>query len=259
MKLHKKLSHWASDYVQMARGTTQSLIHHTPPKHYLAHTTEGAVPVILIPGILGKWGFMKNLGDKISLAGHPVYIIPDLKFNLNSIPASAKFLGNIISGVWTKESESLEELHHAATLVAKKIAAENLKGVVIVAHSKGGLIGKYFLTYFNSDNEVLGMVTIATPFSGSAMAKMVPHDAFRELKEDSEIIKDLINHSEINNKIISIIPEYDNHVWSEKGSFLEGALQNIIVPIHGHHKILFDKNVHTTVLEAVSQFTRSAK
>jgi len=41
---------------------------------------------------------------------------------------------------------------------------------------------------------------------------------------------------------VSIIPQYDNHVWSEKGSHLDGA-KNIYVPVHGHHKVIYDREV----------------
>src|SRR5258708_13577926 len=29
----------------------------SPPKHYLQFTVEKKIPIIIIPGILGKWGF----------------------------------------------------------------------------------------------------------------------------------------------------------------------------------------------------------
>ena len=66
----------------MVKGALQGILYHTPPKHYLEYTEEGKVPVILIPGVLCKWSFLKHLGDKMSLAGHPVYIVPELGYNL---------------------------------------------------------------------------------------------------------------------------------------------------------------------------------
>ena len=91
------------------------------------------------------------------------------------------------------------------------------------------------------------MISIATPYSGSSLAKTIPFLPFRQLFPESPIIKDLKAHNEINNKIISISPIFDNHVWAKEGSFLEGA-KNITINKKGHHKILFDKELQDKVL-----------
>lgn len=124
----------------------------------------------------------------------------------------------------------------------------------IVAHSKGGLIGKYLLEFLNKDGRVKGVVSLATPYSGSALARpFLWRNAYRELREDSEIIQKLKQHKEMNKKIISIMPEFDNHVWAEEGSYLEGALDNIVVPVKGHHKVVYDKNVWPKIEEAIDR------
>ena len=210
----------------MVQGGILTVIHQNPPKHYLDYVKENKAAVILIPGILGKWSFMKKMGDNISLEGHPVYIVPKLGYNIASIPSSAEKIKELADGISGK--------------------------IVIVAHSKGGLIGKYFLAHHNQNQKVLGMVAVASPFTGSALANLIPHDSFRELKNDSKIIENLEKHNEINNKIISIIPEYDNHVLAERGSFLPGAV-NIEVNVKGHHKVIFDKDVIKIVIEEVNK------
>jgi pimeloyl-ACP methyl ester carboxylesterase len=212
------------------------------------------VPVVLIPGVLGKWGFMKHLGDQISLLGHPVYVIPKLGYNVFSIPTSAQKLKVVIAHVFPSLGHTIPKVQKGAEHVKALLAKENLKGVVLVAHSKGGLIGKYFLAHYNSDQRVLGMVAVATPFTGSRLAKFIPITAIKEMQTDSKIIHDLEAHTKANQSIISIIPEYDNHVWAEKGSFLAGA-QNIEVLVHGHHKALFDKQVIDLVLKSIEKIS----
>ena len=202
--------------------------HSKPPKHYLGYVLEDRCPIIIIPGILLRWGFMKPLADFISMQGHPTYVLPNLGHNLSAISESAK-----------KVQELIKE--------------NSLRDVVIVGHSKGGLIGKYLLSNLNSTN-VRWMIAIATPFSGSALSKLIPHKSYKELHEESELIKELTIHRDINKKIISIIPEYDNHVWSEKGSFLENALDNIEVVVKGHHKVVNDNEVKKLVLVSIKRF-----
>jgi triacylglycerol lipase len=253
---HKKLGAWLADYGYMFHGALATVIYREPPKHYLGYTVAGKVPVILVPGILGTWSFMKKLGDRISLKGHPVYIVPELGHNIYSIPSSAKTLRSIIVHTIPKRGHIPPRVVRGARAVRTLIEKENIKGAVLVAHSKGGLIGKYLLAHHNTDNRVLGMVAIATPFSGSAMAKLIPHDSFKELQADSEVIRDLERHKAANEKIISIIPEYDNHVWADKGSFLEGASENIEVSVSGHHKVLFSKAVLKVVLNSIEKITQ---
>ena len=146
------------------------------------------------------------------------------------------------------------KISKGAQIIRNFIEKENLKGAILVAHSKGGLIGKYLLAHHNIDNRVLGMIAIATPFSGSAMAKLIPHDSFKELKTDSEIFHDLERHKKINGQIISIFPEYDTHIWAEKGSFLEGA-ENIEVPVGGHDTLLRNKKIQKAVITSIDNIT----
>lgn len=226
----RKARAWVTDYVYMIRGSASMLVHKNPPAHYLGYIIEGKAPVILIPGITEKWSSIKHLGDHISLAGHPVYIIQKLHYNLFDIPESAQ-----------KILDSLRNY--------------SIKNAVIVAHSKGGLIGKYLLIHHNHNQQIKGLVAIATPFSGSRMAHLIPHRSFKELRVDSQIIKELKSHISVNKKIISIIPEFDNHVWAEEGGHLDGALDNIVVPVLGHHKILFDKDVQDKVMASIEQLS----
>ncbi len=241
MSVYTKIIHWIIDYGYVCRGFVYRAIHRKPPSHYLEHIVHEKVAVVLIPGILGKWTLMKSLADKISLTGHPVYIVPELKSNTFNIPQSAEILKTVIEKMYQEVSTKRNS---------------GVTKVVLVAHSKGGLIGKYFLTHLNTDHHVLGMISVATPFSGSTLARVIPHESFRELDTTSRVIKDLEDHTEMNHKIISICPEYDNHVWAEKGSYLKGA-ENIVVPVHGHHKVLFDKDVQNVVLKSIEKLTRT--
>ncbi len=218
----RRVLYWLSDYAHVARGWASMYWHRNPPKHYLGHIVKGKAPVILIPGITNKWAFLKKLGDKISLEGHPVYIVPKLGHNLTDIPTSAKIVEDVID-------------------------KNHLNDVTIVAHSKGGLIAKYLLVH---DKRVNKLIAIATPFSGSHFARAFILKSFKELSPASKIITDLNMNEEINKRIISLIPVFDNHVWHKSGSYLKGA-QNIKVDIHGHHKILFSEELSQKVLDLI--------
>lgn len=205
------------------------LLHKDPPKHYLDLSTKDKAPIILIPGISNKWGFLKYLGDFISISGHPVYVADKLGFNLLDIPTSSK-------------------------IVRELIDQNNLKNVVIVGHSKGGLIGKYLLMKGNQDMKIKGVIAIGAPFSGSRIVNYLPSwKSYKELAPDSKIIQSINSNFKVNSKIISIMPEFDNHVWAKTGSYLDGAI-NIKLTIKGHHKIIFDQNVIKKITELIGKF-----
>ncbi len=222
----KKTVYWIIDYYYLLAGKVSMHIYKNPPIHYLNFVVKGKNPVILIPGISNKWGFLKKLGDSLSLAGHPIYVSQLLGPNLLDISASAKIIKKIID-------------------------ENNLKKVMIIGHSKGGLIGKYLLMNSNKDKRIKRLIAIATPFSGTDIASLASHKSFKELLPKSKIIEKINSNKTVNSKIISIMPVFDNHVWSKNGSFLQGAL-NIKVPTKGHHKIVFDKSVIKKIIEIIS-------
>lgn len=223
-----KVVHWIIDYYYDFIGKFLMIAHKNPPKHYLDYVVKNKAPIILIPGISNKWGFLKRLGDSISRLGHPVHVVRKLGFNLLDIPRSAKIVREIVT-------------------------QNNLEKAIIVGHSKGGIIGKYFLMHENKDNRIKGVIAIASPFSGSRLVNHVPGIAFKELAPESKMIKYMNSNSEVNPKIISIMPEFDNHVWSEKKSYLRGAL-NITFSIKGHHKIIFDRSAIKKIIELIEKF-----
>jgi pimeloyl-ACP methyl ester carboxylesterase len=236
MKIHKKVASWILDYAYMTRGALVMMYHKNPPAHYLGYTVDGKVPVILIPGIMGRWGFMKRLGDSISFLGHPVYVLPKLGNNMGNIPETAKNLSATIESIFKEQT-------------TKPL------GAIIVAHSKGGLIGKYFLSHYNDKKHPVGMIAIATPFSGSSLGSFLPIDAVQELGIKSPVIADLKSHAETNDRIISLIPEYDNHVWAKSGSTLTGA-ENIALDVRGHHKVIFSEHTIVQVCKSIELLTK---
>lgn len=219
----RRVLHWLVDYAHIAKNWRKMYLHRNPPEHYLGHIAEGKAPVILLAGISNTWRSLKKIGDRISLEGHPVYIIPKLGRNFEDIKSIAKIIEEVI-------------------------AENNLKDVIIIAHSKGGLVGKYLLVH---DKRIKRLITIATPFAGSTIVKLIPHKAFKELSPKSQIIADLNSHPEVNKNIVSIIPSFDNHVFPKGSSYLEGA-KNIKVDIYGHHKILFVDEVADRILDLLS-------
>jgi pimeloyl-ACP methyl ester carboxylesterase len=212
----------------MLKGHARFVVHRKPPSHYLEYVVAGKSPIILIPGIFGKWTFLQDLGDDISKKGHPVFIVSKLGYNLAGIPASSK-------------------------IVRELIERYNLENVILIGHSKGGLIGKYLLLHKNEDERIKGLIAIATPFSGTRSVQRIPLSLYREVSPQSKLIQELKSHTEVNSRIVSIFPEFDNLVSSESGSWLDGA-KNIALKTSGHHNILFTQQLRDVVGRSIVSF-----
>lgn len=220
---------WAKDYLHAVGWQLRMYFFRKAPSHYLEFVKENKVPVVLIPGVLSRWAVMKPLADKISLEGHPVYIVPKLGVNFKDIKTSAS--------------------------IVKEIIDENkLKNIVILAHSKGGYIGKYLLKHFNEKGQIKKLISVGTPYSGTRLSHYLPHTRLREFSPESEMIKEISGYSDINHKIISINPSWDNLIWHENGAYLEGA-KNINVKVAGHHIALNHSQVTEIILEELKKLS----
>ncbi len=216
---------WARDYFHAARGYAAAFLSRQPPAHYLGHVEEGKSPIILIPGVYTEWHFLQLIADPLSLSGHPVYMVEKLGYNTAAIP-------------------------DAARIVRELIDERGLRDVIIIAHSKGGLIAKYLLVKLNGDGRIRKVIAIATPFAGSELATRVRLKTIQELAPTSDTIRMLAAEKQANRAIVSIFGTFDNHVWPTESCRLEGA-KNIQIDVFGHHAILDDPRIQPIIQEEV--------
>jgi len=181
-------------------------------------------PVVLIPGVYETWHFLRVIGDALNERGHPVHTVPALGINRLPIPASAE-------------------------IVARRLAERDLRGVALVAHSKGGLIGKQLMTR-DAGDRVDRLIAVATPFGGSRMARLTPWPAMRAFLPGDDVIRALGATREINRRVTSIYPRFDPNI--PEGSRLDGAA-NVEIPVIGHFRILVEPATVAAVVAAVEQ------
>jgi pimeloyl-ACP methyl ester carboxylesterase len=182
-------------------------------------------PVVILPGVYETWHYLRPVAEALNAAGHPVHVVTTLGFNHRPIPDSAH-------QVW----QCLREL--------------DLSHVTIVAHSKGGLIGKHLLAHDDVEGRVDRVVAIATPFSGSRMAYYTIPRAVRAFRPDDPVVASLIAERSVNSHITSIAPEWDPHI--PETSRLEGA-RNVTLPVIGHFRILLDERLPQLVVDEVER------
>jgi triacylglycerol lipase len=150
-------------------------------------------------------------------AGHPIHVLPALGYNTRPIVASAA-LGQ----------EYLRE--------------HDLSGVIVVAHSKGGLIGKHMMVVDDREEQRIDrMIAVSAPFNGSPLARIAPARGLREFAPHRPLIRRLLAEREADARITSIYGMRDQYIPG--GSRLAGAQENIAVSVIGHFALLSSPKV----------------
>jgi triacylglycerol lipase len=216
---------WLLDYVYVAYWQVQGFLFRVDPSDYHADPAASAAPVLLIPGIYETWQFMRPVADLLRDRGHPVYAVTGLGWNTKTIRDSAE-------------------------LVAAYLEEHDLRNVVLVAHSKGGLIGKYTMLRRDPDSRIDRMVAIATPFSGSIYARYALTRTIRDFSPADTTVRMLGEHLDVNRRITSIWPSFDPHIPG--GSRLDGAT-NLVLDGSGHFRIFGTRELLAAVEHAVDQ------
>lgn len=213
--------YWAADYRYIARAQGRGLVSREVPD---AYSRGDRPPVVLIAGVLEPWTLLRPIADRLNAAGHPVQVIPELAYNVITVA-------------------------EASELAAGMLAARRLRDVILVAHSKGGLVGKHMLAA-DSEGRIRHLIAVATPFAGSTLAWLVPSPTIQALRPEDPTIVELTAQPELNARITSIYPSFDPHIPG--GSYLEGAT-NVPVQAIGHFRILRDPEVLDAVVAAAER------
>src|SRR4051812_16846514 len=134
-----RLSAWAADYAYAARYFAAGVFQARSTAKSFGGSNR---PLVILPGVYEPWTFMIPLVNHIKDSGRSVHVIPDLGLNRRTIPESA-----VIA------QRYLDEL--------------GLTHVTLIAHSKGGLIGKHMMLHDDGEGRVERLIAISTPFAGS--------------------------------------------------------------------------------------------
>lgn len=217
----KLLSWWARDYAYAAVWQCRAAFNRTDPESF---RSGDRAPIVVLPGIYETWKFMQPLITAMHERGHPIHVMAPLRRNQRPVVETA---GRV--------TDYLEE--------------HDLRGVVIVAHSKGGLIGKQIMAGGGAVARVDAMLAVATPFGGSRYATLMLAPSLRIFSPHDTTIMALTHETAVNSRIVSVYGEFDPHIPG--GSNLPGA-KNVILDTGGHFRVL----AHPRVLAELALLAR---
>ena len=218
---------WALDYAYVGFWQAHGFLVPADPTRYRTPppgSPAGKAPVLLLPGIYETWQFMRPIAHHLHRAGHAVHVVQKLGYNRGTV----------------------EDMAH---LAAAHLKEHDLTDVVIVAHSKGGLIGKFLLTMSSVAPRVTRLVAVNTPFSGSIYAAFFLQPSIRAFSPYDRTVQMLRTHLALNARITSIYGRFDPHIPG--GSFVEGA-RNVQLETMGHFRPIADSRVLREIDRAIA-------
>lgn len=168
--------------------------------------------ILLVPGVYETWPFLEPIAERLHRQGYRITVVRGLGYNTEPIVDTASRLARALGRGPVPRA-----------------------GRVILAHSKGGLIGKQLLLGHGDDLGIRAVIAIASPFAGSRYARYLLDPRLRAFVPGDATILALSAHAEANAKIASIYGPFDPHV--PDGSVLAGAT-NLPVDVSGHFRIL---------------------
>lgn len=228
----RKLGVWTLDYADAGIVHVRSVIRWRVPEEF-AIGEPGRPTIVLIPGVYERWAFLRPVAERLNAAGYPVSVVHGLGYNRRPVVDTSERLARALSRV-----------------------SANPAGRMIVAHSKGGLVGKHLLVTEADRLHLRGLVAICTPFAGSRYARYVLGQTLRAFSPTNETIVSLGSNSSVNASIVSIFGGFDPHV--PDGSVLAGAT-NVKLPVDGHFRILRKPQTLDAVADAVDLLVRSSE
>ena len=212
----RTLGWWAADYAYAVVWQVRGFFDRADPDDF---RTGALTPVVVIPGIWESWKFLQPLVTAMHDRGHPVHVVTGLRFNNRPVV-------------------------DAAAQVAAYLDRNDLTGTVVVAHSKGGLIGKYLMVDGAATTRIHGMVAVAAPFSGSLYARYLLVPSLRVFSPKNALVLALARDESVNSRIVSVFARFDPHIPG--GSELVGA-KNVRLETGGHFRVLAHPRVMAEV------------
>ncbi len=204
------LEDWGTAWVRSAIIGLRRSIGRTPKKLCPGSKRPDRQVAVLLPGIWENWEVLSSWGRALRAVGFEVRVVPALDLQLGSIQS----LSQVLTGF---------------------LVESGLEDVVVVAHSKGGLVAKAAMSG-EEGWRIRRLISCGTPFEGAPLAALSPRLLrMRSLVPENPEIEKLNEDTRPNQRIVAIEATWDQNV--PRLTSLPGG--NVVrVNVRGHHSLL---------------------
>lgn len=193
----------------------------------------------------------------IGAAGRPVVLVHGIGDNRSAFTLLRRTLrrrgfGRIITVNYSPLTSDVRKA--AADLgrhVERVCRQSGYEQVFLVGHSLGGIIARYYVQCLAGDSRVVTLVTLGSPHAGTQLARMAPLLVGRQLRPNSELMRELAAPARCTTRFVAIYSDRDEVVVPNRSARLDHP--DLIVTrlqVHGvgHLSLL----VNSVVTQAVS-------
>lgn len=251
LKVFDDLNYWERNYNNLNKNTTSKGINYSQfntfmnnlflelNKKYINYknptvSRNNKLPVVIVHGYSEPswylmYGIYRDLRKNDWQALYPVNLFP----NITDIKEQAKIVAARIDQ-------------------AKK--EQGVNKVDYVAHSMGGLIGRYYIQEMRGANSIDHLVTISTPHYGTQVAWLGIGDAAKQMRPGSDFLSKLNAGNPIYGSIkyTSIWTKTDEIVIPAENALLRGSRLMPDVKYVGHLLILWSDETYRQIKEALT-------
>lgn len=193
----------------------------------------------------------------ITAAGQPVLLVHGLGDNRSAFTLLRRTLrrrgfGRIVT---VNYSPLTSDVRRAAADLARQVERicqqSGYEQVFLVGHSLGGIIARYYVQCLAGDVRVSTLVTLGSPHAGSQLARMAPLLVGRQLRPNSDLMRELAGPARCSTRFLAIYSDRDEVVVPNSSARLEHPdLVVSTLKVHGvgHLSLL----VNSTVAHAIA-------
>ncbi len=193
-------------------------------------------PVIFIPGYSANRGYFFPYAFFLNRAGFRVFTMPPVPFYCNIY---------YLSEILQKKVES----------VLKQTGASK---VILIGHSMGGLIGRYYIQRLGGDEKVAALFTISTPHRGTKVSVFGSGYSAKEMVPESNFLKDLnrdMGKYFKKVRLVSLGTKADNLVIPYTHSFAKIG-RRYTLDFLGHNSMMFSLKVFEIIVAEAEELER---
>jgi pimeloyl-ACP methyl ester carboxylesterase len=211
---------------------------HLPPHvRGLHHLPDGAadVPVILVHGLIDNRSIFAVLRRTLARRGFHRVICHSFSFFTRDMETAAADLGDRIEQVCAETGHDQ---------------------VVIVGHSLGGLLARWYVQKLGGDSRVRTVVTLGTPHAGSRIARIWPTELARQLLPGSPALQALEEPAPgCQTRFVAVWSDLDELISPKASARLEHPdliSRNVLVRGVGHMALLISGRVQHQIVTALA-------
>jgi len=184
------------------------------------------INIILIPGYGCTYDYLMPLGNFLKEKGYKIHTPEGIAPNFHKISDCIK-------------------------IIKEYIEKNNLSNVILIGHSKGGIIARYLLNEKELKNTIKKAITISSPHKGSLLAIYSRFNA-HEMIPWSKTTRNINKQKDNLDKVLNIYGIHDRIVIPSSNLHLPGA-KNIKTNIKGHSKTVASPEVWQIILKEISK------